>query len=262
MNYVTKEIKYSKKLRKILKKEVSFKEIDVKNKIKKRKKKSNPSLIGNAYELLFQIEFLIKEKNIFDFYNLKYSRTKTLIRDNVQTEIGTKVLKSIYKHEKNIIMYMDKKKVSGLYESILYLTDIAYIREVKDIYKFEKRFTKRDQSELKDMHKKMDKKIFKKINGCEFNVVVQNGYLLGEVDILTKDNIIDIKTTIFPTITKEMIYQQIIYKIMIEKSLNRKIKTISIYLSKYNYLVNFKYKKLMKNENKLKKYLEKRYKNF
>lgn len=260
MNYVTKEIKYSKTLRKVLKKTVSFKEKDISSKFKTRNQKSNPTIIGNAYELVFQIEYFKKEKNIFEFYNLKYSRTKKLLMENVHTEKTENILKSIFEHEKNIIRYMSGKKVKDLYKSILYLTEVSFIREIHDSIKFIEKSNKKDIKELKSLHKKINKRIFKKIKGADFNVVLQSGYLVGEIDILNKSMITDIKTTIFPTITKDMIYQQILYKIVLESSNpDRKIKYISIYLSKYNKLVTFKYSKIIKNEKLLKKHLQKAY---
>lgn len=260
MNFVTKEIKYSKNLRKVLKKTVSFKEKNISSKIKYRNKKSTPTLIGNAYELIFQIEYLKKEKNIFEFYQLKYSRTKKLLMDNVRSDKTENILKSIFKHEKNIIMYMSGKRVKALYKSVLYLTEISSIREIDDISKFYEKSQKNDEKELKKLHSKLNKKIFKSLKGSEFNYVLQSGYLLGEIDILTKNMITDIKTTRFPKITKDMIYQQVIYKIILESSKpDIKIKYISIYLSKYNKLVKFKYSSIVKKEKDLKKYLQKAY---
>jgi len=259
MNYVTSEIKYNKELKKVLKRTISFSRKTFSKKIKGSNKYTDNSIIGNSYELLFQIEYLKKENRIFEFYNLKYARAKKILTDNVSSEKSDKILTNVFKHEKNIIMYMQGKKVKSLYKSILYLTELNNIREHIDYKSFNTISDKYEEKELKKLHKNLNKKIFKKLKGVEFNKVIQSGYLVGEIDLLTNNMITDIKTTAFCEITKEMIYQQILYKLIVETSTDQKIKYISIYLSKFNMLKTYKVNKLIKKEKELKKYLQKRY---
>ena len=257
MYYITREIKYNKKLKKILKKNINFSPLRISNKHKGWKNEINYSLLGNAYELLFQINQIKKEKRISDFHSLKYSRGKEILLKYKDQETSFNILKKIYLYEKIIMRYISNNKTKGIDKAILYLTEVSNIRRDEDILKI--KLKKEDIKELTYMRKKFNKKIFKKIKNSTFSYIVESGLLIGEIDIIEKNRIVDIKTTYDPIITRDMINQQILYVLLLEIGHGVKTKEIGIYFQKYNKLKIIKVKKLLKNKKRIISYLKVKY---
>ena len=257
MYYITKEIKKNKDLKNILKKNINFKPIKISKKKKYWNNEIDYSLLGNAYELLFQIEQLKKEKRNTEFHGLKYSRGKEILLRMRDEKISSKLLSQIYKEEKNIMKYISGKKKIKISKSILFLTEISNIRNDTPISKI--KISKKDKKEMKYLIKNFDKKIFKKIKNSNFSYMVEAGLLIGEIDILQSKKIIDIKTTTNPTITREIINQQILYSILLKINTGIEIKEIGIYFQKYKKLKMLKIKKIIKNEKEIISYLQKKY---
>lgn len=257
MYFVTKEIVKNKDLKNILKENINFKTISISEKSKYWDYDIDFSLLGNAYEMLFQIQQIKKEKRLSEFHGLKYSRGKEILIRSRYEYSSQNLLKKINKYEKIIMNYLYGNKEKKIEEAILYLTRIAEIRDDEKIKEIN--ILKEEIKQLKIMKKNFDKKILKKIKNSNFNYVVESGYLTGEIDILNKDIIIDIKTTIYPEITRDMINQLIIYTILLEINTGIEIKKVGIYFEKYKKLKIIKIKKLFKDKNKIREYLEKRY---
>ena len=258
MYYITKEIRYNKDLKKILKENIKFSPIKISKKNKYWENEIDYSLLGNAYELLFQIIQIKKEKRNTEFHSLKYSRGKEILLRSREEKISSVLLKQIYQEEKNIMMYLSGKKKTKIEKSILFLTHISNIRNDDNIKKIKIR--KKEIKEMKYLINNFDKKIMKKIKNANFSYMVEAGLLIGEIDILIPKKIIDIKTTTNPTITREIINQQILYAILLKINTGIEIKEIGIYFQKYKKLKMVKMKKLIKNEEAIISYLEKKYK--
>ena len=259
MYYITKEIKYNKELKNILKENIKFNPIKISNKKLYWENEVDYSLMGNAYELLFQIEQIKKEKRISEFHGLKYSRGKEILLRTRNENTSNKLLKKIYKAEKNIMRYLsskNKKKIK-IEKDILILTNISNIRNDEKINSF--KIKNKDIKEMKFLIKHFDKKIFKKIKNSTFSYIVEGGLLIGEIDILQSKKIIDIKTTTNPIITREIINQQILYALLLKINTGIEIKEIGIYFQKYKKLKMIKLKKIIKNEDAINSYLEKKY---
>ena len=257
MYFVTKEIVKNKTLKKVLKENTKFKNISISKKDKYWDYDIDFSLLWNAYEMLFQLHQIKKENRLSEFHGLKYSRGKEILIRSRYEYLSQKLLKKIHKYEKIIMNYLYGNKEKKLEEAIIYLTRVAEIRDdtkIKEIDIF-----KEDIKQLKIMNKNFDKKILKKIKNSNFNYVIEAGYLTGEIDILNNQTIIDIKTTIYPKITREMINQLIIYAILLEINTGIEIKEVGIYFEKYKKLKTIKVKKLFKNKKNIIEYLEKRY---
>lgn len=209
------------------------------------------SLIGHAYEILFQIEYLKKRKSV-NINTIKSFRKRGLLlkfkasTSDEYIEKIEKILDKLKKIEKNIYLYIqNKRKLS--FKNILYLAKIGNIREISDI-DFSK-IKKRDIEDIKELYLSFNKKEVKKFleKEMEFNVIVQYETLNGEIDIKMKDAIIDIKTVISGRITKDILNQLIIYYCMSKNELY-KPKKIGIFFSRFGKIKYFKIRDLISEE--------------
>ena len=257
MYYITKEISKNEELKNILKENIEFSPIKISKKKKYWENEIDYSLMGNAYELLFQIKQLKKEKRKTEFHGLKYSRGKGILLKNRENKIASKILKKIYFSEKEIMKYLSNQKYKNIAKSILILTHVANIRNDENIKKI--KISKKEIKEMNYLIKTFDKKILKKIKNSSFSYMVESGLLIGEIDILESKKIIDIKTTTNPKITREMINQQILYALLLKINTGIEVKEIGIYFQKYKKLKMIKLKKIIKNEKYIINYLEKKY---
>ena len=259
MYYITREIKKNKELKEVLKDNMKFEPIKISKKTEFWENEIDYSLMGNAYELLFQIEQLKKEKRRTEFHTLKYSRGKDILLRSRDEKVSEILLKKIYYAEKDIMKYIHGKKIkeNKISKSILFLTHISNIRDDKNIY--DRKVKKKEIKEMRYLIKNFDKKILKKIKNSTFSYMVESGLLIGEIDILESKKIIDIKTTTNPTITREIINQQVLYALLLKMNTGIQIKEIGIYFQKYKKLKMVKLKKIIKNEKKIISYLEKKY---
>jgi len=271
MYYVTTELKKNKELRKTILDNIKFKEFSFSKKTKfYNKENANPLILGSAYEIVLQVEKLKKEKNPYELRNLKFNRGINLIMSIDQSIMTKKVLKNvkywIQKYNKSmyiLIKYIKGKKIKAkkIAEAILFLNFISYFREVKNIFYFKPKYTKEDIYEvatfIKGIKKKLLKKIFKGEKSVSFNYLLSKGYLAGEIDILTSKTIYDIKTTSYPTFTKDMIIQLILYYFLSKE----KQKQGAIVFSKFNHIEYINIQKIFKKKGlkKIKRILKKNY---
>lgn len=230
--YVTSFIKKENKL---LNKYIKNVEIESDKKLIYKNPK-NHSLVGTAYELLFHYKH-----NPYGFqYSFKFNLS--LIKG-----YGTKKSKRYYSKFIKIL-----KKRFKTEKDILKLAYLKNHREYKDIHNI--KIKKRDIRDLRLLNKKVTYKLNEKALFSEkrkaFNII-------GEIDILTKDNIIDIKTVIDNKVKREHIHQLVMYYLLMN---DKNIKYISIFLSRYDDFKVIKIRDVLseKSERKLRKKIPKR----
>lgn len=272
MYFVTKEISENKKLKGILKENLKFKEIEFSEEFKSAKYDSNPLIIGSSFEILFQVEKFKREKNSYKLRNLKYNRGFNLLSqalEIVEDKYKDKIkdwLKEFRKSQQVLIDYIEEGSVSDkkLIKAILFLNFISLFRELKNVYYFKPKYSKEDVKELVKLKDSFSKKILKKLEKKSdfiyFNYVLNDGYLSGEIDILTDNCIYDIKTTSIPVFTKEMLYQLIMYYFLLKRN-GIKVKKIAILFSKHSEIIELKIKDLFikDGESKIEEFLKEEY---
>lgn len=253
------EIIKKEEVKNILKKEIKYPEIKLKKEMKYYKNPENHSLIGIAYEIVFQIEYMKKNKLNNMNYIKAYRKIEYLTNlkekvSDIKKEKINKIINNLKKIEKNIKNYIfNKGKIN--YKNIFYLAWISNIRmqkqlKIKDIY------LKKDVKDLKILKKGI--KRFKKIlkNEIKFNVYEKKEDIVGEIDIKNKRYILDIKTVIEGKVNEYMINQLIMYY-LISKNEEYKPKKIGILFSRFGKIKFVKIRKILskKGEKRLIKQL-------
>lgn len=198
----------------------------------------NYSLIGHAYEVLFQLKYL-RKKNPRGIYILKAFKKRNWLKEYENINKVKKILNQLTLIEKRI--YLKKETI----RDILFLANVGLIRNPK---KFKIEINKEDIRDLRSLSKSL--KDFKNImrRDLYFNVYVKKGNVKGEIDIVGDNFIIDIKTVKSSKITTYQINQLITYSLLLDK----KIKKIGILFSRFGVLRFFKVKDLI-NQTGLKK---------
>lgn len=271
MYYVTNEIKYNKKLKSILSKNIKIEPYELNQDLLYFHGPKRAMVVGSAYEVLLQIEIL-KHKNSDNIRSLKYVRGLSLIDECVKLysdenrKLAISILKEVEKQEYILYRYCkgDKIKLKYLLRAVFYLSFISEFRERNDIFNKKFETNKDDFKDLNQLRKGISSTLLKKLSKNEnrFNLGVSAGYLAGEIDVLKGDKkIIDIKTTRDGIFSSDMLYQLIMYY-FICKFNGININTISIYFARFGVEEKIKIKNLFieKGEKKIKKYLKKRYK--
>lgn len=211
----------------------------------------NYSLIGHAYEILFQIEYLKKRKSV-NINTIKSFRKRGLLlkfKASTSDEYMEKIeviLDKLKNIEKNIYLYIQGKRKLSL-KNVLYLAKVGNIRELSDI-EFSK-IKKRDISDMEELHLSFKKKEVIKLleKEIEFNIMVQHETTNGEIDMKLKDCIIDIKTVISGRITKDTLNQLVLYYCLAKNELY-KPKKIGIFFSRFGKVKYFKIRDLISEE--------------
>jgi hypothetical protein len=246
---VTELIKNDKIIN-ILRKEIKYPEIKIKNDLRYYKNPENHSLIGHAYEILFQIEYLKKNKSNNMYYIKAFRKINFLIDlkekvSDVKKEKINKIIKKMKKIEKNISNYIFYKEKLN-FKDIFYLAWISNIREQKQL-KIKNIDLKEDVKDLKNLKKGI--KNFKKIlkDEIKFNVYEKKEDIVGEIDIKNKKYILDIKTVIDGKINEYMINQLIMYY-LISKNEEYKPKKIGILFSRFGKIKFVKIRKILSKE--------------
>lgn len=227
MNNVTTIIRQKKDK---FKKKIKYPEIKEKD-IKYYNSPKNHSLIGYAYEVLFQLKYLRKH-NSKNVYILKAFKKRDMLMQYHYIKRVRKILVNLALIEKRI--YLGKETL----KDVLYLANVGLIRKIKE---FNIEINKEDIKDLKALKKGL--KDFKDIleENLSFNVYVEKGNVKGEIDIIGDDFIIDIKTVKDFKITEYQINQLLSYSLL----LNKKIKKIGILFSRFGKVKFFKVKDLI-----------------
>lgn len=256
------EIIKKEEVKNILKKEIKYPEIKLKKEMKYYKNPENHNLIGIAYEIIFQIEYMKKNKLNNMNYIKAYRRIEYLTNlkekvSDIKKEKINKIINNLKKTEKNIKNYIfNKGKIN--YKNIFYLVWISNIREQKQL-KIKNIDLKKDVKDVKDLkHLKKGIKRFKKIlkDEIRFNVYEKKADIVGEIDIKSRKYILDIKTVIEGKVNEYMINQLIMYY-LISKNEEYKPKKIGILFSRFGKIKFVKIRKILskKGEQRLIKQL-------
>lgn len=221
---------------------INYPKLELEN-LKFYKYPDNHSLVGHAFEILFQIKYI--KKNNLPINTIKAYRKLEFLK-SINTKTSGFAIWNLKRIEKAILSNKYTMK------DILYLSYISNIREEKDLRK-KYELNDSDAEDLKELknHIKYKKLIKEKIN---FNVYVKSNNILGEIDIRTKDSIIDIKTVSNGELKESYINQVILYYLM---SKDKNIKKVGILFSRFGKLKMYKIKDLLskKNEKKLRRAL-------
>ncbi len=239
--FVTQLIKEKKN---IFKKYINYPEFKYEN-LKVYEDPVNYSIIGHAYEILFQLKYF--KRNNYSLRNIKGLEKKELILSFKKSKLRDKILKKLYKIEKRINNNTYSMK------DVLNLAYISNIRLEKDIIK-KQHIDDMDILDLKKLNKSIKyKKLMKK--DLIFNSFVSDDNIIGEIDIKSRKMIIDIKTVVDGTIKQDFINQLILYYLLSE---NRDIKKIGILFSRFKKLKVFKIRDILskKKEKKLRRALQ------
>lgn len=241
--YVTSEIKTNKKLISAINKYTKFKPYQIKSGIIVSTTPKHPSLIGNAFEVLFQIEIFKKKGILFDFRKFKAFRGLAIIYSEIQKLKVTEREKALYimnvvqKHESIIYKYSNNYKIKkdDLYRSVLFLAYLGQIRDFNDFFTLKFKINKMDKDDLALFHKTINSKFVDKYskNNMVFNQVIKYNELYGEIDLIIDNCIIDIKTTRTGYFSDEMYKQLIMYYFLLKKN-GVHLKTISIYFARFD----------------------------